>query len=300
MAHANREATADVYDVGFVGLGKMGLPLAARLVAADFRVVGIDPSSSQSEAAQAAGIHVSDDTSVLATAGIVITAVANEDQAVSLLSTPIYAGGEMAGSTLVLMCTVGPHAARKLAARAAAVGVAVADAPMTGGVDRAATGELTIFLAADPAVGEGIGTVLRQFGTVVDSGRSVGDGQSFKMVNNMLAITHLTAAAESIAFARRLGLDVDKLLAVLPAGTADSFMLRDRGRRLAEKQDASHVYTFLEILAKDAALISQTALDAGFTAPLATVVREQWRRAMNDGLGRMDDTAIIQVYDPRH
>ncbi len=292
-----------VTDVGFVGIGKIGLPMATCLHRAGYRVRGVDVSVSQIAEAAERGIAASVDVTTVVDCQVVVAMVMNGAQLRELLSAAPFSTGDLAGAVLVVMSTVGPQALHDLRNLLDQAGVRLVDCPVTGGIERAEAAELTLFAAGPPEAVAEVGPVLRAMGRLVDCGTQPGDGQSFKLVNNMLAATHLVAAAEAVGFATALGLDLDRLLPALESGTAASWMLSDRGRRLAQAlHEDWDPAIFLDIFVKDSGLVVETSEAIGYHAPLSVAMRDQWRRAADRGLGRCDDTAIVKLYQaaPAH
>ena len=111
------------------------------------------------------------------------------------------------------------------------------DAPVTGGVARARTGELVIFAAGEPGNVAYARPVLEALGTVRVTGHRLGDGQSIKVVNQHLCSVHIVAAAEALSLARLLGLDPVTVLQFVEKGAAGSWMLSDRGPRMVAGTD---------------------------------------------------------------
>lgn len=285
--------------VGVIGAGRIGLPIAARIAQSGLATRVVDVAEDRLSEARERGLQASADMESLLEADVVLAVVAKPAQVFEVLQGEPFVSGRMAGSVFVVVSTVGPAAIRDVLPLAQDCGVVLVDCPVTGGVDRAEAGELTLFVSGAADAAKTLQPVLAPLGSAVDCGDRPGDGQSFKMVNNMLAVTNLLTAAEALAFAAGLGLDCEKLLEVLPKGTAASWMLADRGQRLigpaGDRRDAS---IYLDILAKDAGLVLETAEAIGFTAPLAEVVNRQWQKAVAMGFGRHDDTAIIDTYAP--
>ena len=172
------------------------------------------------------------------------------------------------------------------------------DAPVSGGVARAAAGDLLIMVSGPP-------DAVRRIQPVLDAlarnapvvGVSPGDGQRMKLVNQLLCGVHIAAAAEALAFAGALGLDPAECWRVLRGGAAASFMFEDRGARMAEGQ-FGEVRSALDIFVKDMGLVGAAADEAGAWVPLAAAARELYARGHDLGLGRLDDSALIEVLRP--
>ena len=182
-------------------------------------------------------------------ADTVAAAVGGADLVVIMVATPGQAGGGAvrarrsrpgslaAGSIVVVMATVGPEAVISVAERLAAGGVAVVDAPVSGGTARAASGDLLIMVSGPQGPVERAQPVLSALARSAPVvGSSPGDGQRMKLVNQLLCGVHIAAAAEALAFAEALGLTAADCWQVLREGAAASFMLDDRGARMVEGQ----------------------------------------------------------------
>jgi 3-hydroxyisobutyrate dehydrogenase/putative dehydrogenase len=195
----------------------------------------------------------------------------------------------------MVMSTVGVNAIERVAQWLAAQGVTVVDAPVSGGVGRAAAGELT-FLVSGPEAGREATRPLvaamsrHAFGF----GERPGDAQRAKLVNQLLCGVHIAAAAEALAFAAASGLDPALCWEAVRSGAAASFMLDDRGARMLHPTD--EVRSALSIFVKDMALVSEAAQAAGSAAPLTATARGLYEAAAERGLRNRDDSALIELW----
>ena len=221
--------------VGWLGLGAMGAPMAACLARAGHSVTAYDIVPQRAAALAPDGVRPAE-TIAAAVDGADLAAimVATPDQLEQVLFAPGGASEGLTGGTVVvIMATVGPAAVVSAADRLAARDVAVVDAPVSGGVQRAAAGDLLIMVSgpADPvAQVQPLLTTLARNAPVI--GPSPGDGQRMKLVNQLLCGVHIAAAAEALAFAEALGLESADCWQVLREGAAASFMFDDRGARM--------------------------------------------------------------------
>ena len=284
-------------QVGWLGLGAMGAPMAARAARAGHVVRGYDVVPGRAAALAADGVRPAG--TVAAAAGgadLIVIMVATPGQMEQALFAPGGAAGALAaGSIVVVMATVGPEAVLSAADRLAAGGVAVVDAPVSGGTARAASGDLLIMVSGpeEPvARAQPVLSALARSAPVV--GSSPGDGQRMKLVNQLLCGVHIAAAAEALAFAEALGLTAAECWRVLREGAAASFMLDDRGARMAEGQ-FEPARSALDIFVKDMGLVGAAAEQAGAAAPLAAAARRLYLRGHDLGLGRLDDSVLIEV-----
>ena len=296
--------------IGWLGLGAMGAPMASCLARAGHDVAGYDVVPGRAASLAAGGLRAADTVAAAARdADLVTVMVATPEQLEQVLSTLMGPAGPdgpdgpdapaLAPGTIVMItATVGPEAVAAAAGRLAGPGVTVVDAPVSGGVARAAAGDLLIMVS-------GPADAVRHIQPVLDAlarnapvvGASPGDGQRMKLVNQLLCGVHIAAAAEALAFAAALGLDPAECWRVLRGGAAASFMFEDRGARMAEGQ-FDEVRSALDIFVKDMGLVGAAADEAGAWVPLAAAARRLYARGHDLGLGRLDDSALIEVLRP--
>lgn len=283
------------HRITFIGIGAIGLPMAEQLLTAGFDVTGVDPFAEQRAKAAARGLRAEETPASAAAADVVVCMVATPEQ---LRAAALGEAGVLrrmpAGSVLVVMSTVGPRVVREVA-DAAPAAVRVLDVPVTGGVARALTGDLSLFAAGDPTTIDGVRPVLDALGTTIDCGPEIGRGQAYKAVNQLLCSVHIVAAAEALAFAEELGLDPGKVLPAVAGGAGGSWMLSDRGPRMLQGLDAD-VTSTIGIFVKDSTLVQDIAHEIGFDAPMVTAAQARYRAAQEAGWERKDDSQVIQTY----
>ncbi|TWF79303.1 3-hydroxyisobutyrate dehydrogenase/putative dehydrogenase [Pseudonocardia hierapolitana] len=279
--------------VTFVGIGAIGLPMARRLVDAGHDTTGVDTLPAALERAAAAGVPAVGGFGEAPRAEFVVAMVATPDQLDALVTDAV--AGDVAGQCWIVMSTVGPESVRAQAERLTAAGAAVIDVPVTGGVARAATGELTLFASGPAADVAAARPVLEALGTVREVGDEVGDGQAVKVVNQHLCAVHIVAAAEALALAGALGLDRAQVLSFVEQGAAGSFMLSDRGPRMLQGTDVD-VASAISIFVKDSGLVADAAAVVGARTPLLDVARARYLQAADAGLAARDDSRVIETY----
>ena len=125
-------------------------------------------------------------------------------------------------------------------------------------------------------------------------GTRPGDGQKVKLVNQLLCGVHIAVAAEALAFAEALGLDAGATWEVLRHGAAASFMLDDRGARMVDNPN-NEVRSAIDIFVKDMGLVTDAARANSYPAPLASAAEQLYLAGRRAGLGRADDSSLIQV-----
>jgi 3-hydroxyisobutyrate dehydrogenase-like beta-hydroxyacid dehydrogenase len=256
--------------LGFIGLGAMGAPMARNLAAAGFELAVFDVDEQRTRAAAEdfgarAARSVVDAASG---ADALVVMVTNAAQAhAALLGDNGAAAALPAQAAVVLMSTVGPEAVAALAA----AGHPLLDAPVSGGVARAETGELLVMAGGPAELFERLRPVLDALGsTVVRCGDRPGDGQAVKLVNQLLCGVHIAAAA--------------------------LFMLDDRGSRMLAREFAE-VRSALDIFVKDMGLVVEAGAANGAHTPLAEAARQLYDEGSEKGLGREDDSGVIRLLE---
>jgi 3-hydroxyisobutyrate dehydrogenase len=285
------------YIVTVLGLGAMGLPMAARL-ATGLTVHGFDIAEPRLRLAGDAGVRTFASAREAADgADAVLLAVRNGEQLHEVLFGDNGVAAVLkAGAVVILGSTVGTDAIPATVARLAEVGVSLVDAPLSGGPKRAGDGDLLIVVGAEPPALEAARPVLDLLAsTLTVVGDHPGDGQALKTVNQLLCGIHIAAAAEAMALADALGLDPAKTLAALEAGAAGSFMLSNRGPRILEAytENGAEVLSRLDIFVKDMGIVGQATRAAGLPTPLAAAAEQLYL------IGQAQVLCIIQISDPK-
>lgn len=288
--------------VAVIGLGAMGLPMATRL-AERFDVRGFDIAAERIALAAEAGVTpASSAADAVDGADAVLVAVRTGAQLDALLFGEDGLAPHLAeGAVVILTSTVGTDGIDEIAAQLAAHGAQLVDAPLSGGPVRAGEGDLLIVVGATPSALETARPVLDQLASTLSIvGDKPGDGQALKTVNQLLCGVHIAAAAEALALADALGLDRARTLDALTAGAANSFMLGNRGPRAlqAYDEDGAEVLSRLDIFVKDLGIVGDAARRAHLSTPVAAAAEQLFLLGEAQGLGALDDSAVIRVVAP--
>ena len=286
-------------QVAVLGLGAMGLPMATRL-AEHLPVSGYDPNSSRLELAGKAGIRPAE-TAALACehAGVAVISVRTAAQMELVLFGPDGVAQSLrAGASIVMTSTVGADAVRSAAAALGPLSIGLVDAPVSGGSLRAARGDLLVMVGAQPDHLEAAQQVLDLLGSTVHVvGPQPGDGQLMKTVNQLLCGVHTAAAAEALALADSLGLDLETCLQVLQSGAAASFMLADRGPRMIEqlRHEPVELRSRTDVMSKDMGIVQDLCEASGVFAPVAGAAHRKYLAALQAGLAQHDDSSLVTM-----
>jgi 3-hydroxyisobutyrate dehydrogenase len=282
---------------GWLGLGAMGEPMVRVAARSGLAIKGFDVDPAKRAIVEPNFTFVEGVGAAAAGADVLVVMVTSQAQVESVLFGDDPAADALAGGAIVVvMSTVGPSAIEDWAKRLEPRGISVVDAPVSGGVSRAVTGDLLVMLGGEEATiarAKPLFDAVAKVAPVV--GPNPGDGQRVKLVNQLLCGVHIAAAAEALAFAEALQLDTRTAWEVIQNGAATSFVLTDRGSRMVSGE-FDDVRSALDIWVKDMALVGDAAAALDYTSPLATLTRRLFAAASTAGLGRLDDSSIIQLF----
>jgi putative dehydrogenase len=285
-----------VNRLAFVGLGAMGLPMAGHLVAAGFSVHGYDIRA-ESRAALVTMGGASAETLVQAAHGAdaLLLMVVNAAQAEDVLFARGAVDALAPNGIVVLMATCPPGAVEAIAGRVSATGRRFVDAPVSGGVVGAKAAKLTIMAAAPASTLAAIRPILDALGDrIFHVGERPGQGATVKAVNQLLCGVHIAAAAEAMALAGRVGVDLAVVLEILSGSSAASWMLRDRGPRMLEVEP--EVTSAVDIFVKDLGIVLEAGRSAGAALPLAALAHQLFVSTSGRGDGAADDSQVVRAY----
>lgn len=289
-------AEADGLAVGFVGLGLMGAPMAARLYRAGYPLTVYNRTRSKAEefaAAAGGAVRVGRRPAEVASASrIVITMVADPAalREVALAPGGILEGAQE-GSVLIDMSTVDPETVRAVGAAAAARSLGMLDAPVTGGVTGAKEGTLTLMVGGETAVLEACRPVLQVLAKTIVHLGPLGMGAAMKLVNNICSAGYFAVAAEALALGAKAGLDPARMVEVLLSGSGRSEVLVSRAPRIL-RGDFRPSFQ-LKYAAKDVGLAVSMARLVGAPVPLTMVLHQLYQSAAAAGQAEQDFSALL-------
>jgi 3-hydroxyisobutyrate dehydrogenase-like beta-hydroxyacid dehydrogenase len=283
--------------VGFIGLGNMGRPMALNLVKHGFPLVvnDIDPAKVVPLLERGARAEESAER-VAAAVDRTICIVETTAQAESVIA------GERGiiksakpGHIVICMSTIDPFAARRLAETLAARGVAMLDAPVSGGTERAKSGELSIIAGGDPATFDACNDVFKAMGTKLFHVGPLGSGLAMKLVNNMLIQVNRVAVAEALVMGVKAGLDPQKIYDVVRVSTGASYAFEHGVPKILARDFAPG--GTVDITYKDQELETSFAKQLGVPLLLANVTQQLYQMARAAGLNKEDGLAVIKILE---
>ena len=283
--------------VAVIGLGSMGFGMATSLSRAGFEVTGCDISAeTAARFVKEGGKSAATPAEAASNADIVVSVVLNAAQTDSILFGRNGVAETLAKDAVFVSCaTMDPDVARRLASQLEATGRHYLDAPISGGAQRAAQGQLTILASGSPtAFAKAQPALDTMAAKLYELGDKAGLGAAFKMVNQLLAGVHIVAASEAITFAARQGLDIAKVYEVITASAGNSWMFENRMPQVLKGDYTPR--SAIEIFVKDLGIVQDMARSARFPAPLAAAALQMFLAASGAGMGRDDDSSIARMY----
>lgn len=279
--------------VGFIGIGKMGWPMAARLVGAGFDVRVCDAAAGRAAefATRIGGRAASTPEEAALAADAVITMLPSSVQVRGVIATIGPALRE--GAIVVEMSSGEPGVTRQIAEALAPRGVRLVDAPVSGGVSRAETGALAIMTGGDAADLQDVEPLLRAMGSSITHVGGIGAGQAMKALNNLVSAGGFLIGIEALLIGQRFGLDPALMVDVLNASTGMNNSTQRKFRQFVLSRRFDSGFS-LDLMVKDLTTALGVARETETPTPFAALCRELWsagRGALGEG---QDHTAIAR------
>ncbi|WP_396644414.1 NAD(P)-dependent oxidoreductase [Microbacterium sp.] len=278
-------------EVGFVGLGKMGAPMAARLVRAGHLVRGYDPVDAARAALTAAG-GTAVDSATAAAAEVVVLMLPDSDVVEAVLFDGGLAAALPEGALVVDMSSSAPTRTQAVADRLATLGVALVDAPVSGGVGGAVAGTLTIMLGGDDDAASRAADVIGALGSVRHVG-PVGAGHALKALNNLLSATHLWATSEAVLIGERFGLDPATMLEAINTSSGRSGSTQKKWPDFVLPGTFDSGFS-LALMLKDMRIASDLGHRLGMPVELGDAAVQRWAEARESLPADADHTEIVR------
>ena len=283
--------------IGFIGLGAMGAGMAGNLLKAGYALVVNDIDGAKVAAMVARGAKAAATAADVArqsarTVTIVETTAQTEEV---ILGRDGLIAGAARGHVVAMMSTIDPHGARRIHDRLREAGIAMLDAPVSGGSARAVSGELSVIAGGDAATFESCGPMFKAMSAHQFHVGGIGQGLACKLVNNMLIQINTVAIAEAFVMGAKAGLDPKTMYDVIKVSTGASFALDARAPRMIAG-DFKPGGT-VDIFYKDQELETAFAKSLGVPLLLANISQQVYQMARAQGLAKEDGAAIVKVYE---
>ncbi len=288
--------TAQSQQIGFIGLGIMGGPMAGHLVAAGHALSYHTRSKVHPAVAATKAVRCADAREVAARSDVVITMLPDTpDVEAVLFGADGVAAGLAAGKTVVDMSSISPIATKDFARRINALGCDYLDAPVSGGEVGARNATLSIMVGGPDAVFERIRPLLETMGRNITLVGGNGDGQTAKVANQIIVALNIEAVAEALLFAAKAGADPARVRQALMGGFASSKILEVHGERMVKR-------TFepgfrIELHQKDLNLALSSARAIGVSLPNTANAQELFNACAAHGGAGWDHSAMVKALE---
>jgi 3-hydroxyisobutyrate dehydrogenase len=289
-------------NIGFIGLGNMGLPMAINLLKAGHHVTGFDLVQSQSEAFAAAGGTLSTNANAAANkADILITMLpaSRHVESVYLGESGLLANANP--KTLLIDCsTISPKVAQAVASAAKAKGFAMVDAPVSGGTAGAQAATLTFMVGGESSVVECIRPVLEKMGKNIFHAGASGAGQTVKVCNNMLLGIQMLGTSEALRLGIANGMDPKVLSDIMSKSSGRNWTLElyNPCPGVMENVPSSKGYAGgfgVDLMLKDLGLATENAQDLDASIPLGQLAQELYEAHSKAGNGQLDFSSVFNL-----
>jgi 3-hydroxyisobutyrate dehydrogenase-like beta-hydroxyacid dehydrogenase len=283
--------------VGFIGLGKMGGPIATRLVAKCNRLTVFDTRPAAAELLKKHGAIVADSPREVAeNAEVAFMSLPNPEIVRQVALGP---GGIAGGDNLKILVdlsTTGPRVSALVAAGLAEKGIDLVDAPVSGGVAGAVKGTLAVMVAGSPASVERCHELLSTIGKVFNVGTKPGLGQTMKLCNNLLSATALAISSEAMVLGVKAGLDPKVMLDVINSGTGRNSATVDKFPRAVLPRSFNFGFA-TGLMYKDVRLFMEEAESLGVQMWVAPAVRQLWLQTCFELGFESDFTEVVKTIE---
>jgi len=283
--------------IGFIGLGIMGKPMAQNLVKAGYELTVFDILSERMDDLVRAGARRgASGKDVAAQSEVVITTMPNSPHVrEAVLGPGGVLEGAKPGTILVDMSSIAPLASQEIAAQAREKGVAMLDAPVSGGEPKAIAGTLAIMVGGPQETFDQVKDILAKMGSSVTRVGEIGSGNVTKLANQIIVAPHIAAMSEALVLATKAGVNPEKVFQAIRGGLAGSAVL-DAKAPLALKGNFKPGFR-IELHIKDMANALDTAHELGVPVPLSGVVMQILQALRTDGKAGNDHSGIIEFYE---
>jgi 3-hydroxyisobutyrate dehydrogenase len=284
-------------QIGLIGLGIMGMPMARNLMKAGYSVTAYNRTESKAqELAGEGATAVASPRAVAEACPIVITMVTDSPDVEAVVLGP---GGAIEGiqrdAILIDMSTISPSVTRAIAGRLKEKGAHMLDAPVSGGSWGAIEGTLSIMAGGDKATFDRCLPVFEAMGRNIVHVGATGMGQTTKLVNQVLVAGTMNAVAEALVFASKAGADLGTTIAAVGGGAAGSWQLNNLGPRLIKGDFAPGFMVKLQ--QKDLRLILEAAREMRVSLPVTALVHQFFSSLEAAGLGDEGTQALVKVHE---
>jgi 3-hydroxyisobutyrate dehydrogenase len=284
-------------NVGFIGLGIMGKPMALNLLKAGFKVTVYNRTASKAEQLVEQGAEKVDSPRKVAEKSTVVITIVSDtpDVEAVILGKNGVIEGIRPDSVVIDMSTISPEATRRIAEHLKEKRAYMLDAPVSGGEQGAIDGTLSIMVGGEVEIFDRCQPILQTMGKNIIHVGSSGMGQTVKLVNQILVAGTLFAVAEALLFAQKSGVDLEKAIDAVKGGAASSWQLVNLAPRII-KRDYQPGF-MIDLMQKDLNLVMRTADEMKLPLPVTSLVHQMYYSLQSAGEGQSGTQALIKALE---
>ena len=279
-------------QIGFIGIGLMGLPMAKNILKAGYNLKAFNRTKSKAEPLKEYGAKITNTIQdVVKECDIVITMLTEDVSVDDVMNSSDFLENLKSKATVIDMSSVKPSTATKHGNNLRIKNINYLDAPVSGGTNGAEEASLAIMVGGDQVVFDNAFDVLKTMGNPTLVG-PVGSGQVSKLANQIIVGLTIGAVAEAITLCEKAGADPNKMIKALSGGWADSKILQTHGKRMIEKDFTPKGRTYTHL--KDMNNILDCANSYNTHLPISNLVKEMYKTLVENGHGETDHSSLYK------
>ena len=281
-------------NIGFIGTGLMGFPMAKNILKAGYKVRAFNRSKNKAEPLKDFGAEISNSIRELVKEShVVITMLTNDDAVNEVLGSDEFLNNLKPNSTVIDMSSVKQTTAVNHGKNLKSRKINYLDAPVSGGTIGAEEASLAIMIGGEEIVFESVKDILKSMGNPTLVG-PIGCGQVSKLANQIIVGLAIGAVAEAVTLCEKAGADPNKMIKALSGGWADSKVLRTHGKRMIDKDFSPKGKTSGQL--KDMNNILDCTKNKKLELPLSKIVKKMYNKLVKKGLGNYDHSSLYKSY----
>ena len=279
-------------NIGFIGTGLMGFPMAKNILKAGYKVKAFNRSINKAEPLKDFGAEISNSIGELVKANdVVITMLTNDDAVNEVIGSDEFLNNLKPNSTVIDMSSVKQTTAVNHGKNLKSRKINYLDAPVSGGTIGAEEASLAIMIGGEQMVFDSVKDILKSMGNPTLVG-PIGCGQVSKLANQIIVGLAIGAVAEAVTLCEKAGADPNKMIKALSGGWADSKVLRTHGKRMIDKDFSPKGKTSSQL--KDMNNILECANNYNTQLPISNLVKEMYKSLVENGHGETDHSSLYK------
>ena len=283
-------------SIGFIGVGSMGLPMLRNLVKSGYDVSAFDVNTKIIKKIEKENIKTVNNLRALSKSDFIISVLPDTQNVESVFNDKTGINHFLKPGTIVVdMSTISSSSSVAIGKKLQKIQVEFLDAPVSGGVKGAVSGQLSIMVGGKKETYKKSTEILNSMGSNIIYAGKLGMGQVFKMCNQIMVGTHIQAMCEAFALCKAKGGDLTLLKETLISGSANSWMLENLGDAVIDKNDEAGFKIDLQL--KDLKLASESAFECGIPLPGVSLVLALFLEAKAYNEGKNGNQALFKTYD---